>query len=107
MLTEITSKIMNRALETEMADHLGYERGDPAGEGSGNNRNGHYDKMVLTDAGGIPIRVPRDRNGEFEPQLVPKHQRRLSGFNDLICGLMSRGMSTRSTGPATSPSALI
>ncbi len=95
VLTEITSKIMNRALEAEMADHLGYERGDPAGEGSGNNRNGHYDKMVLTDAGGIPIRVPRDRNGEFDPQLVPKHQRRLSGFNDLICGLMSRGMTTR------------
>jgi putative transposase len=95
VLTEITSKIMNRALETEMADHLGYERGDPAGEGSGNNRNGHYDKTVLTDAGAIPIRVPRDRNGEFDPQLVPKHQRRLGGFNDLICGLMSRGMSTR------------
>jgi len=53
VLTEITSKIMNRALETEMPDHLGYERGDPAGAGSGNNRNGHYDKTVLTDAGAI------------------------------------------------------
>jgi len=50
---------------------------------------------VMTDAGAIPLRVPRDRNGEFDPQLVPKHQRRLAGFNDLICGLMSRGMSTR------------
>jgi putative transposase len=95
VLTELTSKIMNRALEVEMADHLGYERGDPAGQGSGNNRNGHSDKTVLTDAGGIPIRVPRDRNGEFDPQLVPKHQRRLGGFNDMVCGLMSRGMTTR------------
>lgn len=95
VLTEITSRIMNRSLETEMTDLLGYERGDPAGEGSGNNRNGYYDKTVLTDAGAIPLRVPRDRNGEFEPKLVPKHQRRLGGFNDMICGLMSRGMSTR------------
>jgi len=95
VLTEITSKIMNRALEAEMSDHLGYERGDPAGEGSGNNRNGHSAKTVLTDAGAIPLKIPRDRNGEFDPALVPKHQRRLGGFNDLICGLMSRGMSTR------------
>jgi len=58
VLTEITSKIMNRALEAEMSDHLGYERGDPAGEGSGNNRNGHSAKTVLTDAGGIPIKIP-------------------------------------------------
>jgi len=95
VLTEITSKIMNRALEVEMTDHLGYERGDPAGAGSGNNRNGHSTKTVLTDAGAIPIKIPRDRNAEFDPALVPKHQRRLSEFNDLICGLMSRGMSTR------------
>lgn len=95
VLTELTSRIMNRALETEMTDHLGYERGDPAGEGSGNNRNGHSAKTVLTDAGAVPIKVPRDRNGDFEPALVPKHQRRLAGFNDLVCGLMSRGMSTR------------
>jgi putative transposase len=95
ILTELTSKIMNRALEVEMADHLGYERGDPAGWGSGNNRNGSYPKTVLTDAGGIDIDVPRDRNGGFEPALVPKHQRRLRGFNDLILGLVARGMTVR------------
>lgn len=95
VLTSLTSRIMNRALDAELTDHLGYERGDPAGAGSGNNRNGHSSKTVLTDAGAVPIRVPRDRNGEFEPTLVPKHQRRISEFNDLVCGLLGRGMSTR------------
>lgn len=92
VLTALTSRIMNRALEAEMTDHLGYERGDPAGWGSGNNRNGSYPKTVLTDAGGVPVSVPRDRNGTFEPVVV---QRRLSRFNDVICGLLGRGMSTR------------
>lgn len=95
LLTQLTSRIMNRALETEMTDHLGYERGDRAGWGSGNVRNGSYPKDVLTDAGGIPIKVPRDRKGTFSPQLVPKYQRRISGFNDLVIGLVSRGMTTR------------
>jgi len=95
VLTELTSRIMNRAMEAEMADHLGYEVGDPAGYGSGNNRNGTSAKMVLTDAGAIPVKVPRDRNGEFEPKLVPKHARRLEGFNDIVLSLISRGMTTR------------
>jgi putative transposase len=95
VLTGLTSQIMNRALDVELTDHLGYDKGDPAGEGSGNNRNGHSAKTVKTDVGEVPIKVPRDRNGTFEPKLVPKHQRRSSEFNDLICGLMGRGMSTR------------
>ncbi len=95
VLTELTSRIMNRALETEMTHHLGYEKGDPTGWGSGNNRNGHYSKNVLTDAGGIPIEVPRDRDSSFDPVLVPKGKRRLSGFNDLVVGLVARGMTTR------------
>lgn len=95
ILTELTSRMMNRALEVVMSDHLGYEKGDPAGWGSGNNRNGSYPKTVLTDAGGVPLQVPRDRNGSFEPALVPKGQRRLSGFNDLVIGLVSRGMTVR------------
>ena len=95
VLTELTSRIMNRALEAEMTEHLGYERGDRAGWGSGNNRNGGYPKTVLTDAGGIPIRVPRDREGSFTPQLVAKGQRRISGFNDLVIGLVARGMTVR------------
>ncbi|WKZ83745.1 MAG: IS256 family transposase [Acidimicrobiia bacterium] len=95
VLTELTSRIMNRALEVEMAGHLGYEKGDPAGWGSGNNRNGSYPKTVLTDAGGIPIEVPRDREGTFVPALVPKRQRRIAGFNDLVVGLVARGMTVR------------
>jgi putative transposase len=95
VLTELTSRIMNRALEAEMTDHLGYEKGDQAGWGSGNNRNGSYPKGVLTDAGGVPLQVPRDRNATFEPQLIPKGQRRLEGFNNLVIGLVSRGMTTR------------
>jgi putative transposase len=95
VLTELTSRIMNRALETEMTHHLGYEKGDPSGWGSGNNRNGGYEKNVLTDAGSIPVRVPRDRDSSFEPALIPKHKRRLSGFNDLVTGLVARGMTTR------------
>lgn len=95
VLTGLTSQIMNRALDAELTDQLGYDKGDTAGWGSGNNRNGHSDKTVLTDAGAVPVRVPRDRNGEFEPQLIPKHARRIGGFNDLICGLLGRGMSNR------------
>jgi len=84
VLTELTSRIMNRAMQTELTDHMGYEPGDPAAWGSGDNRNGSSVKTVLTDAGSIPVMVPRDRNGTFEPKLIPKHQRRLNGFNDLI-----------------------
>jgi transposase-like protein len=95
ILTELTSRIMNRALDAELTDHLGYERGDPAGRGSGNNRNGTTSKTVLTDAGAVPVEVPRDRNGSFEPKLVAKHQRRLEGFDDLVIGLVARGMTVR------------
>ena len=97
VLTELTSRILSRGLEVEMADHLGYEKGDPAGWGSGNNRNGSYDKTVQTDAGSVPVEMPRDRDATFEPLLVPKHQRRLSGFNDLVISLVARGMTTRDT----------
>jgi putative transposase len=95
VLTDLTSRIMNRALAVEMSDHLGYEEGDAAGVGSGNNRNGTSSKTVLTDAGSVPVKVPRDRNGSFEPRLIPKHARRLEGFNDIVLSLVSRGMTTR------------
>ena len=95
VLTELTSRIMNRALEVELTDHLGYEQGDPAGYGRGNNRNGSSPKTVLTDAGAVPVKIPRDRNGGFEPLLVPVHARRLEGFNDIVLSLVSRGMTTR------------
>jgi putative transposase len=97
LLTELTSRIMNRAMDVERTEHLGYERGDPAGRGSGNSRNGTTPKTLLTDAGEIPIDTPRDRNGTFEPQLVPKGQRRIKGFNELVIGLVARGMTVRGT----------
>jgi putative transposase len=97
VLTELASRIMNRAMEAELTDHLGYEVGDPAGHGSGNNRNGTSPKTVLTDAGAVPVKVPRDRNGDFDPVLVPKHVRRLEGFNDIVISLVARGLSTRDT----------
>nr|WP_234391974.1 transposase [Streptomyces sp. WM6378] len=95
LLTEITKAVLERALEAEMSEHLGYERGDRAGHGSGNSRNGTSPKTVLTDAGAITLAVPRDRNGDFEPSLVPKNARRLAGFNERILSFYARGMSVR------------
>lgn len=95
VLTELTSRIMNRAMDVELTEHLGYERGDPAGNGSGNSRNGTTPKTVITDAGDVPVATPRDRNATFEPKLVAKRQRRMDGFNDLVIGLVARGMTTR------------
>ncbi|GAB2722720.1 hypothetical protein GCM10010442_49960 [Kitasatospora kifunensis] len=95
LLTEITRAVLERALEAEMTGHLGYEKHDPAGRGSGNSRNGTSAKTVLTDVGAVTVAVPRDRNGDFEPQLVPKNARRLAGFNDRILSLYARGMSVR------------
>lgn len=95
LLTELTQRVLERALDTEMADHLGYEPGDHAGVGSGNSRNGRTAKTVLTDIGPVDITVPRDRNGTFEPAIVRKRQRRLDGLNDAIISLYARGMTVR------------
>ena len=97
LLTGLTKRVMERALEVERTEHLGYERGDPAGRGSGNSRNGTSAKTLLTDAGAIPLDIPRDRDGTFEPVLVPKHERRLDGFNEMVCSLVSKGLSVRDT----------
>jgi putative transposase len=97
VLTELTSRILSRGLEVEMTGHLGYEKDDPAGWRSGNNRNGSYPKTLQTDAGTVGVEMPRDRNATFEPQLIPKHQRRLSGFNELVISLVARGMTVRDT----------
>lgn len=95
VLKGVIKQIMEAALDAERTDHLGYEQGDPAGIGSGNSRNGTSPKKVITDAGDVDLDVPRDRNGTFEPQLVPKHARRIEGFNELVCGLLAKGMSVR------------
>lgn len=82
------------ALEAEMTDHLGYEKGDKAGAGSGNSRNGTSRKRVLTDVGPVGLDVPRDRAGSFSPQIVAKHTRRVEGFGEAILSLYARGLTT-------------
>jgi transposase-like protein len=95
LLSQVTKAVLERALAEEMTGHLGYEKHDPAGRGSGNSRNGTTAKTVLTDVGAVDLAVPRDRNGSFEPQIVRKGQTRLEGFNERIIALYARGMTTR------------
>ncbi|MFI1169891.1 IS256 family transposase [Streptomyces sp. NPDC020801] len=95
LLQQMMKAVLERALQTEMADHLGYEAGDPAGRGSGNSRNGSYPKTLTTVAGPVTVEVPRDRRAEFEPVIVPKGRRRLAQVDDMILSLYARGMTTR------------
>jgi len=95
VLAELTKKILERALDEELTDHVGYVRGDPAGRGSGNSRNGTTPKRVLTEIGAVDLDIPRDRNGDFEPQIVPKGTTRLAKFNENVIALYAGGMSTR------------
>lgn len=95
MLNRMTKAVLERALQVEMTDHLGYEVGDPAGHGTGNSRNGMSTKTVSTRNGPVDIEVPRDRNGSFEPTIVPKRARRIGNLDDTILSLYSRGMTTR------------
>lgn len=74
LLAQITKSVLERALDVEIADHLGYEQRDPAGNGSGNSRNGHGRKTMLTTAGPVDLEVPRDRNGTFDPQIVQERK---------------------------------
>lgn len=84
--------MLESALEGEITDHLGYEKHDPAGAGSGNSRNEARSKTVLTDVGPVKIAVPRDRDGSFEPQIVKKRQRRLTSVDEMVLSLSARGL---------------
>lgn len=95
LLNKMTKAVIERALAAEMTHELGYVRGDPAGSGSGNSRNGYSSKTILTPNGPVTIDVPRDRNGSFEPKIVPKHARRLGQINEMILSLYARGLTTR------------
>src|SRR5579863_2608516 len=95
LLQQLKGALVQRMLEAEMTEHLGYEPHDPKGRGSGNSRNGHTTKTVETESGPVELHVPRDRAGTFDPKVVPKHQRRLEGFDDKVLALYARGMSTR------------
>lgn len=94
LLTGLTKRVLETALEAELSDHLGYDKNDPAGRDRGNSRNGTRSKTVLTDIGPVEVEVPRDREGSFEPQTVRKRQRRLSGVNEIVLSLTARGMTT-------------
>src|SRR5580658_20562 len=96
LLQEIKKSLMEKLLEVEMDDHLGYDKGEKQAEGQrANSRNGHTEKTVHTESGSVEIRVPRDRDGSFTPKVVPKHVRRLSGFDDKVLALYASGMTTR------------
>ena len=92
LLQKLTKLVVESALDGEMDDHLGYDKHDPVGRDGGNSRNGKRGKTVLTEAGPVEISVPRDRDGSFEPRLVAKRQRRLSGVDDLVISLSAKGL---------------
>jgi|TARA_Y100000031_G_C8197119_1_gene374255 putative transposase len=95
LLKQLTKAVVERALEGEMTDHLGYTKYSPIGKTRSNSRNGKTSKTIQGKHGKMDITVPRDRDGEFKPQLIPKHHRRFDGFDDKIISMYARGMTTR------------
>jgi len=95
LLKQLTKAVVERAMQAEMKEHLGYEKHDPAGANSGNSRNGVTRKTLTGEFGEVEIATPRDRNGDFEPQIVRKNQTRWTGFDDKILSMYARGMTTR------------
>jgi putative transposase len=94
LLSGLTKTVLETALEAELTEDLGYEAHEPAGRNSGNSRNGARSKTVLTEVGPVEVEVPRDRNGTFEPKLVRKRQRRMTGVDDLVISLVAKGLTT-------------
>jgi putative transposase len=92
LLQQLTKRVLESALEGEITDHLGYEKHDAVGRGSGNSRNGGRAKTVLTDVGPVEVKVPRDTSGTFEPQIVKKRQRRLTGVDEMVLSLSAKGL---------------
>jgi putative transposase len=95
ILKQLTKALLERAMQAEITDHLGYPRNAPEGKNSGNSRNGSYKKKLKGDFGEMDVAVPRDRNGSFEPIIVPKGESRFKGFDDKIISMYARGMTTR------------
>ena len=95
LLKQLTKRLVERALEAEMAEHLGHGKNEPVANPKGNTRNGKSKKTLKGEFGELPIEIPRDRDGSFEPQIVPKHQTRWTGFDDKILSLYARGMTVR------------
>ena len=95
LLKQLTKLLVEKALDAELADHLGHGKNEPVANETGNTRNGRSRKTLKGEFGELPIEIPRDRHGTFEPQLIPKHQTRWSGFDDKILSLYARGMTVR------------
>ena len=96
LLKQLTKALLERAMQAEMTEHLGYAKHDQAGNNSGNSRNGKTTKALKGDFGELPLETPRDRNGTFEPKIVAKGQTRFTGFDDKIVSMYARGMSKNS-----------
>ncbi|MDW4918943.1 IS256 family transposase [Streptomyces californicus] len=94
LLQLLTKRLLESALEGEITDHLGYDKHDPTGKNGGNSRNGTRPKTVLTDVGPVEISVPRDRDGSFEPKIVKKRQKRLTGVDEMVISLSAKGLTT-------------
>jgi putative transposase len=94
LLNQLTKRVLETALEEEMSEHLGYDKHDPVGRNRGNSRNGVRSKTVLTEIGPVAIDVPRDTDASFEPQIVKKRQRRLTGVDEIVLSLTARGLTT-------------
>ena len=99
LLKQLTKLLVEKALEAEMADHLGHGKNEPVENSAGNTRNGKSRKTLKGEFGELPIEIPRDRHGTFEPQLIPKHQTRWTGFDDKILSFYARGMTVREREP--------
>ncbi|WP_260673529.1 IS256 family transposase [Comamonas aquatica] len=95
LLKQLTKLLVEKALDAELTEHLGHDRHEPVVNTGGNTRNGKSRKTLKCEFGELPIEVPRDRKGTFEPQLIPKHQTRWAGFDDKIISLYARGMTVR------------
>lgn len=95
LLKQLTKRLLERAMQAELTDHLGYEKHEPAGKNSGNSRNGNYKKRVKGEFGNLDVAVPRDRNASFDPVILPKGESRFTGFDDKIISMYARGMTTR------------
>ena len=95
LLKQLTKLLVERALEAEMTEHLGHSKSGAVTNTTGNSRNGHSAKTLKGDFGELPLNIPRDRQGGFEPELIGKHQTRWSGFDDKIISLYARGMTVR------------
>jgi transposase-like protein len=94
LLAQLTKRLVESALEGEITDHLGYDKHDAVGRDGGNSRNGHRSKTVLTEVGPVEIDVPRDREATFEPKIVAKRQKRLSGVDEMVISLSAKGLTT-------------